>query len=46
MAIADGKRFLDDLLGVVRRHLEDTEPELWDLDAVVECDGDAHRHRG
>ena len=38
VAVADLERLLDDLLRVVRRDLEDTEAELWDLDAVVEGD--------
>ena len=36
VAVAGGKRFLDDPLGVLGRDLEDAEPELRDLDAVVE----------
>ncbi len=36
VAVADVERPLDHLLGVLGRDLEDAEPELGDLDAVVE----------
>jgi hypothetical protein len=38
MAIADLQGVLDHALGVIGRHLEDAEPELRDVDAVVELD--------
>jgi len=36
VAVADRQRFLDLLLRVLRRNLEDPEPQLRDLDAVAQ----------
>ena len=39
VAVAGRERFLDHLLGLLGRDLEDAEPELGDLDAVVQRQG-------